>query len=299
MTTPVPLQIGYVDPDGNYWNLSDLTFSNGYVCSALAGIEGLPVSMQTVPLLDGTAFPTVYVPQPGSIALALLVGIPEDSQDEMDYYDLLDAVVLAFYHRRNELPKPGYIQVQRPDGTVRQLAVYTTSGLNTPEVGLDDKTLYAITLSTPDPYWTDVNPQLITYAQNTAQGILPLLPISFASGAVIGASTVVNNGTAISYPTWTLTGPGTPTMTNNTTGLSWSLNTSIPGGQVVQVVCKPGQQMAVNQTTHTSIWDQLVYSSLRQLWGLIPGPNQLSIAMAGASQATQVQLTWTNRWARA
>lgn len=299
MPAPAPLQIGYVDPDGNYWNFSDLSFANGYICSAIAGIEGLPVSMQNVAMLDGTSHPNLYIPQPGTITIAVLLGIPEQSQNEMDYYNLLDSFVRAFYTRRNELPAPGYLQIQRPDGSTRQIPVYTTSGLNTPEVGLDDKTLYTLTLQTPDPYWNDANPQTIVYAQNTAQGILPLLPVSFASGAVLGAANIVNNGTALSYPTWTITGPGTPTMTNVTTGLSWSLNASIPGGNVVQIVTKPGQQMAVNQTTQTSIWDQMVYSTLRQLWGLQPGLNQVTIAMAGASSATQVQLTWTNRWSRA
>jgi len=299
MPAPTPLQIGYIDPDNNYWNLSDLSMSKGYICSAIAGIEGLPVSMQTVPLLDGTAYPNFYIPQPGTIAIAILVAPPSASQNEIDYYNLLDAIIRAFYTRRNEVPKPGYLQVQRPDGSTRQIAVYTTSGLNTPEVGLNDMSLFSIVLSTPDPFWQDAVPQTLTFQQATATGILPLLPVNLASGAVLGAATIVNNGSANSYPSWTITGPGTPTMTNNTTGLAWSLNQQIPGGQIVQVITKPGQQVVVNQTTGQSIWDQLTATSLRQLWGLIPGVNQINMQMAGASQATQVQLQWTNRWARA
>jgi hypothetical protein len=303
MTTPapapVPLQIGYIDPDGNFWSLSDQSMQNGYICSGLAGIEGLPVSMQTVPLLDGTSYPNLYLPQPGSIAIAILITMPLTSQNEMDYYNLLDSIVRAFYTRRKELPAPGYLVVQRPDGTTRQIAVYTTSGLNTPEVGLNDMTLYSLTLETPDPYWTDANPQTLTFQQNVAAGILPMLPVSFASGAVLGTANIFNAGTATSFPTWSITGPGTPTIQNLTTGLSWSLNQQVPGGQVLQVVTKPGQQMVVNQSTGVSMWDALVASSLRQLWGLVPGNNQVNMQMAGASQATQIQLQWTNRWARA
>jgi len=84
-----------------------------------------------------------------------------------------------------------------------------------------------------------------------------------------------------------------------TTGRQWSLNASIPAGNVVQVTTQPGQQYVVNQTTATNIWDSLVLSSLRDLWPLVGGTNQVNIAMAGSSAATSVQVQWTNRWQRA
>jgi hypothetical protein len=273
--------------------------SNGYVCSAISGIEGMPVSMAIIPLLDGTAIPNLYIPQPGTINVTILVGMPANSSNEMDYYNLLDRIPRAFYNSRNSAPAPGYLQIQRPDGTVRQIAVYATSGFNTPEVGINDITVYTFTFETPDPYWYDSNVQSIIYQQNISSGILPLLPIQFSAGTVFGSNTIINLGSATTYPTWTITGPGTPTMTNLTTNLKWSLNNPIPAGNVAQVVCKPGSQMAVNTTTGQSIWDTLVYSSLRQLWGLVPGPNLINISMAGSTPATQVRLDWSNRWSRA
>lgn len=294
---PTPLQIDYIDPDGNDWNLSDLSMSNGYICTGLAGIEGIPVEIQTVPLLDGTAYPALYAPQPGSIALGILVS---DEGNENAYYALLDRVTRAFVNRRNEIPAPGYLVIQRPDGSSRQIAVYCTSGLNTPEVGLDNKTVFSLSLQTPDPYWSDLAPQeLMFYGPSGTNGILPLLPIQLASSAVIGSATIANAGTAISYPTWRITGPGTPTFQNLTSGRKWSLNTAIPTGNVVQVTTKPGTQAAVNVTTATNIWDQLVLSSLRDLWGFVGGNNQINISMAGASASTLVDLTWIQRWSRA
>jgi hypothetical protein len=295
---PTPLQYSYQDPDGNLWNLSDYTMSEGYICSAIAGIEGIPVMMQTIPLLDGTAVPNLYVPQPGSITLGLLVERPA-SDNPNDYYTLLDSVVRAFLTRRNELPAPGTLIIQRPDGTIRQTQVYTISGLDTPTVAVDDYTLYTLTLQTPNPYWTDGQTQTLVYSLNYAAGILPMLPIQLAGATVIGNNTVTNKGTALAYPTWTITGPGTPTITNNTTGLAWSMNTPIPAGQVVQVVTQRGQQSAYNITTATSVWDQLNYSSLRDLWPLVGGVNSITIAMVGASQNTSVVLSWQNQWSRA
>ena len=295
---PTPLQIDYIDPDGNDWNLGDESMQNGYACSAITGIEGLPVSMQTIPMLDGTSIPSLYLPQPGTITIAIAVTCPASGL-EGDYYANLDAVARAFYNRRNEQPAPGYLRIQRPDGSSRQVAVYTTSGLNTPEVGISNDTIYTLTLQTPDPYWSDLIQQTANYSISPASGILPLLPVFLAGSTVIGTNTVVNGGNAQAWPIWTITGPGTPTMQNLTTGRKWSMNTVIQAGHVVQVVTKPGQQMAVDTTTGANMWDNLVLSSLRDLWSLMAGSNQVSIAMSGSTLATSVNLAWTNRWNRA
>ena len=295
MTAPTPLNLIYQDPDGNTWPLSDYSMSLGYVCSGIAGIEGFPVTMQTIPMLDGTAVPNIYLPQPGSISLAVLIGHPND--DDNAYYRLLDQFVRAFMTRRNELPKPGYLQVQRPDGSIRQIAVYTTAGLDSPEAHIH-YTLYTLTLQTPDPYWQDLVSQTVVFANTSAAGILPLLPVAL-TGQLIGGGSLINTGSGLAYPIWTITGPGTPTITNVTTGRQWSLNAPIPAGNVVQVTTQPGQQYVVNQTTATNIWDSLVLSSLRDLWPLVGGTNQVNIAMAGSSAATSVQVQWTNRWQRA
>jgi len=297
LSAPTPLQINYIDPDGNDWNLSDFTMKKGYVCSGLTGIEGLPVSFQTIPLLDGTAVPSLYLPQPGTINLGLLVGRPS-SDSENDYYTLLDSVARAFLSRRNEQPVPGYIQIQRPNGSVRQIAVYVVSGLDTPDTQIH-YTNYAFTLHTPDPYWTDLTPQAITFYINSSTGILPVLPVQLAASSIIGSTNITNIGTALAWPTWTITGPGTPTMQNLTSGRKWALSTSIPAGQVVQVATKPGTQYAVNVNTGANIWDQLVLSSLRDLWALVGGSNNISISMAGSTPATTVSISWTNRWSRA
>jgi hypothetical protein len=294
-----PLQIDYIDPDGIDWNLSDLSMAGGYVCAGISGIEGLATSLSMIPMLDGTAMTNFYIPQPGTIAIAILVGRPL-SGSENDYYALLDRIVRAFYNRRNEVPKAAWLQIQRPDGTTRQTQVYTTSGLNTPEVSLDNYSIYSFALQTPDPYWTDLVSQTLVYRQNISFGILPLLPVPLSGSTVLGNATITNNGSAFTWPTWTITGPGIPTLKNLSTGKQWSLNTTIPAGNVVQVTTKPGTQAAYNMTTATNIWDQLVLgTSIRNLWPLMAGDNVINIAMAGATSATSVQVDWVNRWNRA
>jgi hypothetical protein len=296
---PTPLDISYIDPDNNLWEFSDLTMANGYVCSAISGIDGFPVMLQTIPFLDGTAIPNVYIPQPGTIGLSVLLGRPA-SDNENDYYTLADSFVRAFLHRRNDVPVPGTLIIRRPSGAARQIQVYTTSGLDTPDVGKDNKMVYSLALSTPDPYWSDLTPTSIVYAiPNAAAGILPLLPVSFNSAGVIGDTQINNLGTAMAWPIWTITGPGTPTITNKTTGLSWTLTSAVPAGQQVQVVTQRGQQSAINLTTRANVWNQLGYPSPRSLWPLVGGINNVTIALSGATNASSVICNFTNRWMRA
>jgi hypothetical protein len=141
---------------------------------------------------------------------------------------------------------------------------------------------------------------MLIYKTNIAAGILPLLPIPLGGSTVLGNAVLTNEGTALTWPTWTITGPGTPTLKNLLTNKQFSLNTAIPAGNVVQITTKPGTQMAINLTTQTNIWDQLVLgTSIRNLWPLMAGDNPISITMAGSTSATSVQVDWTNRWNRA
>jgi hypothetical protein len=274
----------------------------GYCCSAISGIEGLPVMMQTIPLLDGTSLPLTYIPQTGTIGIAIIVARPA-SNDEDDYYDLLDKVARAFYHRRNEVPAPGTLMIQRPGGaTPRQIQVFTTSGLNTPEVGVNNITVFTLALSTPDPYWSDASPTPLHFPGifgNT--GIFPIFPIAFNQTSVLGSMIMTNWGDAATYPDWIITGPGQITVKNNTSNRSWGLNTSIPNGQQVQVTTSRGKQTAVNLSTNppTNIWNQLVFSGPHDLWPLMVGDNSVTVTISGATATTTVDVGFTNRYTRA
>jgi hypothetical protein len=299
---PIPLVIDYIDPDGNTWHLSDRSMSNGYTCSAIAGIEGLPVAMQSIPLLDGTSLPLTYLPAIGTIGLAIVVSRAAND-DQFAYYTLLDKIVRAFYNRRNEQPAPGTIRITRPDGSARQVAVYTTSGLNTPEVGVNDVTLYSLALSTLDPYWSDVNDTALHFPQTfNNSGIMPITfpspGIQFNTNLDKSSFVLTNWGDALCYPNWVITGPGTPTVKNIsvTPNRTWALTQAIPAGQQVQVVTAKGHQSCKNVTTSANLWGQL---SPNDLFPLFPGDNLVTISVAGATSATVVDVGFTNRWLRA
>ena len=298
---PIPLVVDYQDPDGIWWNLSDISMSKGWVCSAIAGIEGLAVAMQSIPLLDGTALPLTYLPATGTIGLAILVGRGADN-DEFAYYRNLDAVVRAFYNRRNQQPAPGALRVTRPDGSQRIIAVYTTSGLNTPEVGLNDMTLFSIALSTLDPYWSDYGNDNnlhfpILFGNN---GILPITfpspGIAFNPSQESGSFKLTNWGDGQCFPNWVFTGPGTPTVHNTTSNRSFAFTQAIPAGQQVQVTTKPGATSCQNITTGTNWWQ---YLNPHDMFPLMAGYNLVTISVTGATAATAVDVSYTNRWLRA
>jgi hypothetical protein len=183
--------------------------------------------------------------------------------------------------------------------------VYTSSGLDTPEVGLNDMMIYSLSLSTPDPYWYDCDSKgnIVNQQQNfglsSAAGILPVLPVNLQGPDVLGDTTVFNNGNSLSYPVWTITGPGTPVITNKSSGRSWTLNTPVPAGQQVQVNTARGQQGVVNLTTKANIWNQLVFTGPHDLWPIMGGNNLINVELLGATSSSNVNLQYTLRWSRA
>jgi hypothetical protein len=203
------------------------------------------------------------------------------------------------------VPVPGVLEITRPDGNKRQIQVFTVSGLNTPEVGKNDYTIFSLALSTPDPFWSDPVVQYYNFKPSlgSSAGIgfpPPILPISLDSMYTIGDDNPITiNGDMPSYPTWIITGPGTPTMTNVTTDRSWALNTAIPAGQQVQVTTTPGKQGVLNLTTQANMWGNLVFTGPHDLWPLVSGPNKVDVIIPDATTATHVQITYFNKWARA
>jgi hypothetical protein len=292
-----PPQITYVDPDGVLWPLTDLTLSNGYICTNIAGISGVPVNFSSIPMVTGGAVPQIIISQPGQIAMGMYL---ESLGDVNAYMKLLDSFAYSFRTERAGSPSPGYLVVQRQDGSTRQLAVYVTGGV---EAAVDEGvafSTYLLTLNAPDPYWYDQYPTVLQYnlTASGVTGILPLLPINLTPSTVFGSQNVINDGGADTYPIWTFTGPGIPTVQNVSTGFQFSFFSALVSGQQVQVSTVPGNQYAIDISNGNNMWGQIVKNSPRDLWPLIRGTNQISIQMSGATSSSAIQLQYTRRWLR-
>lgn len=296
-----PSLASYVDPDGKEWDLGDLLLPKGYICTALTGIAGPPINFSMINRLYGGALPQSMAHVPGTIGLGLYV---ESLGDQTKYLNTLDDLTFAFTNLRDGDLQPGYLIIRRPGGTARRIAVYCVSGLEQNDASKDTDgiywTTYALALTTPEPYWEDLDVQTVTYIVPPAvTGILPMLPIALGSSTILGNVTIVNDGGLEAYPTWVITGPGTPTIRNNTTGRSFTLNSPLLTGQSIQIVTKQGSQSISDLGTGTNLWTSLTINSPRDLWPLKRGANDVDLTMTGSAAGSKIVLNWTRRWLRA
>lgn len=293
---PVPWGLTYIDPDGRAWALTDR--SSGVVALGCAGISSPPVSATSVSLPGGGALPQSYRPA----ARTITIGIHLEGSTQAEFNARQDTWARALWNERAGSPAPSLLVVARPDGTSRQIEVSCIDG---PDQSDDDATksgltwsTYALTFAADDPLWADSDATELTFGSSSAAGVPAMPPIVLAPATLLGENTVINSGDADSYPIWTIHGPGQPTITNETTGRSFGLDVDLGSDEVVVVDTRPTMQSAVDGTD-ADRWGDLVKTSPRDLWPLIPGANNVNLSMASSGEGSQIVLSYTRRWLRA
>jgi hypothetical protein len=296
-----PLQVTYVDPDGTAWAWSNpLT---GCFVTAVTGIGSPPAALAGVSLPGGGSLAQTYNAAKRSIVIGLHA-YSEESQDGL--LDLVDRLAFALWTERAGLPAAGTLRFARPSGTVREIDVYCTSGPEQTDTdstrdGYQWSTSYGLTFeSALDPMFQDVDPTgpLVFAAPPVSGGVPPMPPVLLAPSSTLGSTTVTNTGNGDAYPIWTITGPGTPTLTNVTTGREFSLDVALSSGEVITVDTRPAQQSAVDQDGHDR-WSDLVKTSPRDLWTLVPGSNLLNLQIDSAGAGSSIEMVYHRRWLRA
>lgn len=293
----VPLGLTYIDPDGLAWAWGDP--SQNVFATACAGISSPPVSLTSIGMPTGGALAQSYRAAVRSIIVGLRM---YHDTDQLAFLALQDKLARSLWTVRGGSPAPGTLVVARPDGTSRQVGVYCNAGA---DQGDDDATksgltwsTYTITLQALDPFFEDGDATELSFGTSTAPGVPPMPPIQLAPATLLGDNEVTNSGDADSYPVWTITGPGQPTLTNHTTGRSFGLSATLGSGEVVVVDTRPTLQSAVDQDGDDR-WGDLVKSSPRDLWPLVPGTNSLNLSMSGSGAGSKIVLSYTRRWLRA
>lgn len=293
---PSLMGVTYVDPDGGVWDWMEV---DEVFCTAMAGLGTPTPAMATLGLPSGGAIPQSYQGQ----ARAVTVGLFASQVLQDDFLALQDKIARALWTVRGGTPAPGTLILHRPDGSARQLDVFHTAGGDQAD---DDGTksgltwtTYALTLTALDPYWRDADPTVLTFTESTAVGIPPLPPIDLAPATVLGDTTINVLGDAETYPTWTITGPGTPTISNLSTGRTWSLKTPLISTDVWTIDTSPDGRASVTDQDGVSRWGALASAPPRDLWPLTPGINHLDLELAGAEAGSSIRLSYTSRWLRA
>jgi hypothetical protein len=295
-----PFQVTYIDPDGVVWPWSDVR--SGLVATTVTGIGGPPVGLTSLALPGGGMLAQSYEAVKRDIVIGLVVF---NDSDQQAFHDLLDRLTLALWTERAGQPAAGTLVFTRPNGTSRRIEVYCTSGLEQDETAstvdaYQWTTTFGLTFeSALDPLFSDDEAIHLAFEPPPPSGgVPPMPPVVLKPRAALGITQVTNEGNGPAYPIWKITGPGTPTITNLTTGRSFGLATALQEGETVTIDTRPARQSVVDQDGNDR-WSDLVKASPRDLWALPAGTSELELEIANSDAGSKIEMFYQRRWLRA
>ncbi|MFJ3665076.1 phage distal tail protein [Streptomyces sp. NPDC090106] len=286
-----PLEVpslSWTDTRGRTTFLSD--WENGWLLQP--GIRGLD--------LPGYDFYTDTSPQIDGNTLRGLRAGPREIFLPVAFFDTSRSGFMArkrsFFSTLNPRLGLGTLAMAEADGSVRTIEAYCASGaegdFGESNSGLRWQ-LVGLTFSCPSPYWLG-EPVHAEYGAGASGSFFPVLPLVVRDSQVLGQTTIENPGDARSFPVWTINGPMTSAViTNNTTGLSFSVTASLSSSDVLVVDTRERVQTAVLNGS-TNWWPNLATASV--LWGLEPDENDVSLTLVGTDSTTVVQLDYQPRF---
>jgi hypothetical protein len=277
-------QFFWIDATGN-----ETPLSNSPNFEILVGPTGRfmpPVDLveQQVPFQPGTRLKQAYVK---SRDIDLPLGITGVSKSD------LRTQIRNLLNMFNPLAGDGQLKIIAEDGSQRLITCRYSSGLEIQETGLSWQSVI-IVLKAFDPYWYDPNPIVQTFTVGTPATFFPMLPMRLTSSTVFADTTIANNGDVESWPTWIITGPGdTIYIRNLTTGEFININYTLAPGDTITIDTRPGKK-TVTFGDGTNLYPNM--SSDSSLWALQAGNNQVRIEMQNSQVASNVQLSYQNRY---
>lgn len=296
--TPPGKRIVWVAPDGDEFPLSD---GDPYISvTGRSGFGRVVPDLVTSTTAPGAARLDDYRDSPRLMRVPLVVA---DRTPE-EYLAAHRALVASTRHRRPDEIAMGRVRVELPDGSWRHIRAVYHGGLDPHEDELDDlmwsrQAHDSLEFWAPEPHFE--GPEISMSWRLAADPVpfYPLYPLRVASSQVGGSATITSPGDAASYPIWEITGPGTPVVSNETTGQSWAFGEEIPAGTTVTVDCRPPS--VAPETGLTAVdqngvdwWDRFV--GFPTLWEIPPGETRLAAQMVGATPDTRLRLRFAPRY---
>lgn len=300
--TPPPIdvpEIGYasvtyVDPTGKRWPMTDLSTDWYTLAEGVSGLGAAPYELTADPHPRGGSRLRHVQAQARDIVWPILV----KGADHTAFTANWRSLATAFTRTLRE--GPGWLEVARPDGTARRIAVYYSDGWDgrgQTATGITwDSTV--VTLWCEDPYWLDVQAQ--TVHRETGAGVDYLNPYpSVSSSQVLGATTVENRGDVDVWPEWHITGPATSIeFTREDTGDAFTLDMedtdhgALLSGETVTISTDPPRvRLGTGENLVAGLnWPEAV------LWSVPPGETAVTFQLAGAEAGSAVDLTYYPRY---
>ncbi|CAL9302733.1 phage tail protein [Streptomyces sp. SudanB91_2054] len=286
--------ITYVDPTGRRWPMTDLTADWYTLADGVSGLGAAPYELTADPHPRGGSRLRHVQPQARTIVWPLLVRGADHLKFTANWRDLARAFT------RTLREGPGWLEVARPDGSGRRIAVYYRDGWDgrgQTATGITWDSA-VVTLWCEDPYWLDVQAQ--TVHRETGTGVDYLAPYpSVSSSQVLGATTVTNPGDVEVWPTWQITGPATSiTFTRSDTGQAFTLDMAatphgaLLAGETVTISTDPPRaRSGTGENLVAGLnWPEAV------LWSLPPGETAVVFQLNGAEAGSAVDLTYYPRY---
>lgn len=293
--------ITYIDPTGTRWPMTDLSADWYTLAEGVSGLGAAPYTLTSDSHPRGGARLRYVQPQPRSIVWPLLV----KGADHQSFTDNWRALARAFTRTLRDRdadgkPVPGRLEVARPDGGVRSIDVYYSSGWDgrgQTATGITWDSA-VVTLWCEDPYWVDAVPVTVHRESGSGADFLEPYP-TVSSSQVLGATTVTNPGDVDVWPTWLISGPASAiTFTREDTGEAFTLDMTDTDhgalllGETVTISTDPPR---VRSGTGENLiaglnWPDAV------LWSLPPGKTAVTFQLDGALAGSAVDLTFHPRY---
>jgi phage-related protein len=280
--------LSWTDALGRTTLLSD--WENGWLLQP--GVRGLD--------LPGYDFYTDASPGIDGNALRGLRAQPREVFLPVAFFDTSRASFIdrkrSLYQTLNPYLGPGTLTVIEADGTARSIGAYYASGAEG-DTGQETSGMrwqvVGLTFQCPSPYWLGDSVRL-EFNAPASGNFFPILPLVVQDSQVFGDTAINNPGDAAAFPVWTIHGPATSVeISNTTTGLSFSLTASLGSSDVLVIDTRERVQTAVLNGS-TNWWPNLSDSSA--LWSLMPGLNDISLAMVGTTSSSSVHVDYQPRF---
>lgn len=278
--------------------------AGGYVSTVgRSGFGAVDPTVVSDQMWDGSSLVRNHRLQPRVMTVPLYILGP----DAATYLARLRALQATLRHPPDPatgLPVPGRVTVRLPDGTQRSVPAFYQAGGSPTEDQLDDVAAGWVSLPNlqfyaPVATWEGAQITRTWQLSGSPSGVPPMPPVLLGAGTVLGATQIVNPGDTDAYPVWTITGPGTPTISNNDTGQSYKFTQALAAGQTVTVDCRPVQVapetgLTAVDNSGTDWWPE--FASYPDFWTLPPGVSNINLEMDGATSASAVTVSAAARW---
>jgi hypothetical protein len=264
------------------------------LADGVSGMGAAPYTLTSDPHPRGGARLRHAQPQPRTIVWPVLVKGADHTAFTANWRRLARAFT------RTLRDGPGMLEVTRPNGSTRRIAVYYADGWDGRGQHATGITWDSavVTLWCEDPYWSDAVPVVVHRETGTQVDYLVPYP-SLSSGQVLGATTVAQPGDVEVWPEWVITGPASIiTFTRNDTGESFTLDMAatahgpLLAGETVTVATDPPR---VRSDSGENLIGGLNWPSA-VLWSLPPGETPVVFQLDGAAAGSAVDLTYHPRY---